>query len=223
MFQKDEFQTYFVETLGGKSTTFPSYRSYLKRIDELCGGLDELIQQNGLQGTRDWAKAQTTGPFEKYGADARSILNSYLGFISSSDSLPPATENPQIETGQPPQFKVEKEMQLAIRSDLNAVEQGLVAIDDGIEVTTAVGRIDILARDTDGTAVVIELKVGACPVGAIEQVLGYAHALSEERNEPTRAILIAGSFNPRHLAASAKVPDLRLATYKYHMTFEPAA
>ena len=223
MFQKAEFETYFVDTLGGKPTTFPSYRSYLKRIDELSGGLDEFIQQNGIQGTRDWAKAQNAGPFEKYSSDARSVLNSYLGFISSSDSLPQASDSPPSETAQSPQFKVEKEMQLAIRSDLNAVEPALVAIDDGIEVTTAVGRIDILARDANGTLVVIELKVGACPAGAIEQVLGYAHALSEERNEPTRAILIAGSFNARLLAASAKVPDLRLATYKYHMTFEPVA
>jgi Endonuclease NucS len=219
MYQRDAFQIYFVETLGGKPTTFPSYRSYLNRIDELSGGLDELIQQVGLQGTRDWAKQQTTGPFGKYSADARSILNSYLGFISSSDSVETSSVPDIAESAQSPQFKVEREMQLAIRSDLSAIEAGLVAIDEGVEVTTAVGRIDILARDITQKLVVIELKVGACPTGAIEQVQGYAHTLSEEWNEPTRTILIAGSFNPRLMAAAKRIPELQLASYTYQMAF----
>jgi RecB family endonuclease NucS len=120
-------------------------------------------------------------------------------------------------------FKIEKEMQAAIRRDLGAIETALAAVDDGIEVTTATGRVDILARDATGILTAIELKAGPCPSGALEQVLGYAQALSDERNEEVRAILIAGSFNDRQKAASKRAVGLVLKTYTYQMSYSDMA
>lgn len=74
----------------------------------------------------------------------------------------------------------EKELKTLLRRQLDKVEPGLVAADDGREREVASGRIDITARDVDGNFVVIELKAGPCPAGALEQVLGYSSDLEEE-------------------------------------------
>jgi hypothetical protein len=226
MYRKEAFEKYFVDVLGGKPSTYPTYRSFLGRIDKLAGGLDEKIEELGAEGARAWAKAQSEGPFETYGSHARSVLNSYLGFVQEgaealiADPSADETAEPAANTGA--LFKLEKEMQAAIRLQLAVLEPGLVTVDDGVEVSTATGRIDILAKDATGSLVAIELKVGLCPPGAIEQVLGYAQSLSDERGEPVRAILIAGAFTDRQKAAVKRVRDLTLTTYAYQMSYSKA-
>lgn len=227
MYRKDQFQQYFVDVLGGKPTTFPTYRSFLGRIDKFAGGLDEKIEELGVDGVRTWAKQQNEGPFGTYASHARSVLNSYLGFVQEGPealhSEPPlgAEENEGAETPAAvgAYFKLEKEMQAAIRAQLGSLEHGLIAVDDGYEVATATGRIDILAKDQKGVLVAIELKAGTCPAGAIEQVLGYAQALADERNEDVRAILIANSFTDRQKAAARRTIGLTLKTYTYQMSY----
>jgi RecB family endonuclease NucS len=70
--------------------------------------------------------------------------------------------------------------------------------------------------------VAIELKAGKCPAGALEQVLAYSHSLSLERNEPVRAMLIAGSFSDRIRAAAKRANDVVLKTYTYSLAFAEA-
>lgn len=225
--RRDQFDAYFAAVLGGKPTSFAKYRSFLNRTDQLAGGLDELIEQRGVEGTRAWVKEQTEGPFNKFASDARSIVNSYLGFVleNAAEKLEIGSSSaPAVEAQQPAGtiFKIEKEMQAAIRADLEALEAGLVAVDEGIEVTTATGRIDILARDAGGCLTIIELKAGPCPTGAIEQALGYAQSLQDERGEPTRAILIASSFSLRQKAAAQRTLDFTLRVYSYSMSYDAA-
>ena len=185
-----------------------------------------MVAAQGIDGTRNWAKNQTEPPFDKFPSDARSIVNSYLGFLKEVSQLDPLLVVAPTDklTGDVTQggiaFKIEKEMQAAIRKDLDALESGLIAIDEGIEVSTATGRVDILARDKSGILTVIELKAGSCPSGAIEQVLGYAQSLSDEREEKTRAILIAASFSERQKAATKRTVGLSLKTYSYSLSYE---
>lgn len=221
-----EFELYFANVLGGKPTSFAKYRSFLNRTDQLAGGLDELIAAKGFDGVRAWARNQTDAPFDKFPSDARSIVNSYMGYLSAASEQDMTlgvtaleqSNTDEFQTGTV--FKVEKEMQAAIRRDLEALEVGLVAVDDGVEVTTATGRVDILGRDSRGILTAIELKAGTCLAGAIEQTLGYAQALSEEREEPTRAILIAASFTDRQKAAAKRSMGLLLKTYNYQLSYE---
>lgn len=226
MYQRDAFQQYFADVLGGKASSFNTYSSYLKRIDEVAPkGLDDFVEQQGTEAVREWAKTAAVGPFETYSSQARSILNSYLGFIEaggeSTASEPLLTEMQEVNSEATQAiFKLEKEMQAAVRRDLAGLEPGLVAIDGGAEVNVATGRIDILARDTNQKLVVIELKAGACPAGAIEQALGYSQALSDEKGEDSRAILIASSFSDRQRAAAKRTVGLQLRTYSFSMRYE---
>lgn len=74
------------------------------------------------------------------------------------------------------------------------------------ERAVATGKIDITARDANGHFVVIELKAGPCPHGALEQVLAYSADLEDETGTPCRVVLVASQFSDRpRAAANARV------------------
>lgn len=118
----------------------------------------------------------------------------------------------------------EKELKRLLRAQLEKVEPGLVADDGGRERAVASGKIDITARDANGHYVVIELKVGPCPAGAIEQVLGYSSDLEEETGIPCRAVLVASEFTLRQRSAAKRAREMHLVTYQVEqMDFSKSA
>lgn len=225
MYRQAQFREYFVGKIGAAPNTFNTYNSYLNRIDKFCGGLDEKIAAEGIDAALSWSRAQSEGPFETYPAHARSVVKRYLQFVVEAQS--PGDEEEETEIAEAvaslvttgASFQVEKEMQAAVRKQLAALETGLTIADGGSEMTVATGRIDIVARDAGGRLVAIELKAGACPSGALEQVLGYAQALEDEAGEPVRAILIAASFPDRIRAAAKRAKGVELKTYEFTLQF----
>jgi RecB family endonuclease NucS len=114
-------------------------------------------------------------------------------------------------------FRYERELQRAIRLQLAMVEPGLVEADGGHERSVATGKIDIVARDQAGNFVVIELKAGPCPHGALEQVLAYSSDLEAETGTPCRAVLVASQFSERIRAAANRARDISLITYELQL------
>jgi RecB family endonuclease NucS len=108
----------------------------------------------------------------------------------------------------------EKELKALLRRQLEVVEPGLVAADGGHERAVATGRIDITALDAQGNFVVIELKVGPCPHGALEQVLAYSTDLEAETGKPCRAVLVASDFSARLRSAAKRARDVHLVVYQ---------
>jgi len=117
-------------------------------------------------------------------------------------------------------FGLERDLQKALRSNIEQLEQGLKIIDEGKEQTTEAGRIDITAEDKEGAIVVIELKAGAATPDCIAQVLSYIGALSETEQKPVRGILVAGDFPSRVVFAARAVPNLQLKKYSFRFSFE---
>jgi|JI10StandDraft_1071094.scaffolds.fasta_scaffold893901_2 hypothetical protein len=229
MYRQEAFRSYFVGKVGAASNTFNTYNSYLNRIDKFVGGLDEKIAADGIEAVLAWSKLQTEGPFQTYPSHARSVVKRYLQFAVEADSEQDDGEEEEIAeeaaelASNGSFFKIEKEMQVAIRKQLGSLEPGLVVADGGTEMTVATGRIDIVARDSGGGLVAIELKAGNCPSGALEQVLGYAQALEDETGEPVRAILIASTFPDRIRAAAKRSHGLELKTYEFTLKFGDGA
>jgi hypothetical protein len=220
MYRREEFKEWFAAK-PVKSNTVSAHVWMLNKIDDAFD-LDGKLAQFGIDGILAWAKQETTGPFEKYPSNARTALNRFIEFtVASQSPEEPLDELEADEATAPILFKLEKEMQAAVRRQLSQLEQGLKVDDGGIEISVTTGKIDIVARDAQNRLVVIELKVGKCPSGAMEQALGYAEALSEEREEPVRAYLIAGAFSDRILAAARRATDLKLRTYEFSVTFNP--
>lgn len=229
MFRSAEFRNFFRNVVGAAPNTCDTYNSYLGRIDRAIGGLDEAITTQGPAAVLAWGHSFSGPPFDVRPSHARSVLKRYVHFAAGADVLPAlqdgaeasddAEASPEIEAAAGLAFRLEREMQAAVRRQLTALESGLVEADGGIEVPVETGRIDILARAASGELVVIELKAGACPPGAVEQALGYAQSLEEERGEKVRTIVIASDFSSRVRAAARRIPDLRLATYEFSLKF----
>lgn len=111
-------------------------------------------------------------------------------------------------------------MQKALRVNIHQLEQGLTVIDEGAERSVDSGFIDIMAKDSAGTFVVIELKAGAAGQRAIAQILSYmGDVATEEESSTIRGILIASEFDSRAKAAARIVPSLQLRRYSVKFTF----
>ena len=122
------------------------------------------------------------------------------------------------EVGQ--RIGLERDMQAALRINIKELEPGLVITDDGAERSVDSGFIDITARDTSGTTVVIELKAGTVGRQAIGQILSYmGDVISEEESGNVRGILVASDFDAKAKAAAKMVPNLILRKYGIRFMF----
>ncbi len=229
MYDKVGFREYFASEGAGQNT-LNTYNSFLGRIDKALGGLDAAIESEGSERLMEWSGTTDAEPFSTYRSHARSVLKRYLQYrlqgLAGTDSLD--VEPDALGSDVPDaldydaNFKIEKEMQQQVRKQLGQIEAGLEAIDGGKETQVATGFIDILARDSNGEFVVIELKAGKCPAGALEQVCAYAQDIVEEQGEAVRAMLIAGSITDLTRAAATWSGKVELKTYAYSLSFTAA-
>ncbi len=162
-------------------------------------------------------------------SDIRSALNHYRRFCLSAGDAP-IQEAPDsnddtetiAESDSNTTFGLERDMQDAIRETITQLESGLEIIDGGVERKVVSGFIDILAKDSNGAFVVIELKAGKASDSVIAQTLGYmvdiADAEGLEINQ-VRGIIVAKSFNKRIETAARAVPTLALKAYTYSFDF----
>lgn len=203
----------------------------LRKLDAFTGGLDQKIAELGLAQTVEWARTQTEGPFEDYPSNVRSALKRYVAFLL--DAADPETPGTDVRPEEQPAvslesvgeaeatlFRYERELQAAVRRQLSVLEPGLTIADGGIERSVATGRIDVLAEAAAGELVVIELKAGTCPAGAMEQALGYTDDIAVEMGRPARTILVAADFPERVRAAARRVSGLKLVAYKLQLAFD---
>lgn len=216
----EEFREWMSARLSANTTS--NYLSGIRTIDNLLGGVDELLAAEGPQAALARLDALIDAGDVAYGSDRKSVLRKYAEFANDPD--PAAVEAP-AESGdgldaQSYLFKFEREMQGAVRRQLQELEAGLEAIDGGQEKAVATGKIDILARDANGKLVVIELKAGPCPSSALEQILGYATDIEREHGEEVRAFLVASAFSERTRAAAKRVSGLELHAYSYALSFD---
>ena len=116
-------------------------------------------------------------------------------------------------------FGLERDLQIALRSNIKQLDSGLQIIDGGKEHQTDAGRIDILATDNAGGIVIIELKAGTAKPDALTQLLAYMGTV-DSGDKPVRGILIAGDFHQRVIHAVQAITNVQLIRYKFSFTFE---
>ena len=216
------FATFFTTVLNGKSTSLASYNVNLRKVDKAIGGIDDYIEQHGIEKFSEWMR-DNSEQFAPYSANTKTAARAYVrcrleGVLEPEEEM----AEPTPEENAASVFKYENELQQAVRAQLSAIEQGLVVEDQGHEAIFSTGRSDILARDASGCGVVVELKAGPCPKGAIEQVLGYAQDWIDGGEPKVRAMIVAGGFSSRIRAAAKRIPDLQLKTYRLQVMIEDA-
>jgi len=116
-------------------------------------------------------------------------------------------------------FGLERDLQLALRKNIEQLEHGLKIVDGNKEKNVPSGRIDITSEDGSGTTVIIELKAGTADREAVAQILAYMGDLMSE-GKKVRGILVAGDFPAKTISAAKAVPNLLLRKYTFQFSFE---
>jgi hypothetical protein len=196
-------------------------RDYQGQLGVPDSGQGYFVQESGQRYPPKWVLSLGTGvPRNEFSGGPRTneILVA-LGFdVQDVDDDGPKLE--QAAEAIKTTFGIERDLQSALRSHIEQLEQGLKITDGGKEKTVESGRIDITAEDKNGATVVIELKAGEADRDAIAQILAYMGDLTTGKNL-IRGILVAGEFAPRTIAAARVVPNLRLKKYSFNFAFEP--
>ncbi|MDP9517749.1 endonuclease NucS domain-containing protein [Pseudomonas protegens] len=116
---------------------------------------------------------------------------------------------------------LERDVETHLVRNLNNIEKGLRFVDR--QVSIDVGRVDILAEDTTGRRVVIELKVGQAKDSAVGQLARYLGWYGRQDGQRPRGMLIASEFPEAVRYAAEAIPDLSLVEYKVQFAFNAVA
>jgi RecB family endonuclease NucS len=120
------------------------------------------------------------------------------------------------------QFAYESHLRDVLKDNLEIIEPGLTLYRDeedssivGVEFDCGGRRIDILAVDSTGTYVVIELKVSKGYERAVGQLLRYKSWVRKEmaNGNPVRGVIIAKSISPDLKLAAEEINDIQLFEY----------
>ena len=128
----------------------------------------------------------------------------------------------QIKTGKIPvsnslgsngDDKLNQYLRSYLATEIHKIESGLCLIENGDNYQTEVGKIDLLARDTNNQLVAIGLKSGQAQDGAIGELLGLMGCLTASESN-VRGILVAPSFDSRVVCAAKALPTVKLVKYQ---------
>jgi hypothetical protein len=211
------------------------------RVEEHYGDLDQLYAEDRFAGlieelrySRNDMHAnrpnETRIPFNGNAynnlASYRDAIRRYKRFLEDDNEVVDISEAvteviPQeSELIQSQKIGLERDMQAAIRLNISQLESGLEITDNGRERSVESGFIDITAKDSQGTTVVIELKTGVAGQRAVAQILSYIGSIiDEEESENVRGILVASDFDRKARAAARVVPSLTLVRYNFSFQF----
>lgn len=224
--------------------TFRTKLSELRRIEKAYGDIDVLYDQDELssllddlsysredarEGRDNPSKLVIAGDIRNNLASYKSASVKYARFradleLNAARPAPQEQAEARADWQNDQVFSLEKDLQAALRANLAQLEPGLVVTDGGTERRVPSGFIDILAEDTRGTPVVIELKAITARRDIIGQILAYMGDIAQERpGAEIRGILIAPSFDDKVRAAARMVPQLMLKEYSFQFAFADIA
>ena len=232
-----DFQRYLRDA-GLSEASINSYMVGVRKIETAYGDLAAHYQSDGLatvlaelEYSSDDVRHNRPNPSKihiptdliKNLSNYRSHLRKYIAFLEygrdQSFTLPTPTAQPASLDSK---LTLERDMQLALRQNIEALEPGLQIIDAGNERQVATGRIDLTCTDRSNRTVIIELKAGKADDRAITQLMGYMGDLREENGVSPRGILIAHDFTERTRSAARMIPDIQLKTYQVRFSFADA-
>jgi len=138
-----------------------------------------------------------------------------------------SVEDSATESDDEPWFTLEYQLRDFLASNLNSVtvngKKLRLFVDpsgrDGVEYPTAVGPIDILAIDEQGSFFVFELKRANSPDRAIGQLARYMGWVSQTigKERPVTGVIVARTISDNLRYAAGVVPNVFL--FEYEVSF----
>jgi len=128
-----------------------------------------------------------------------------------------------------PEFAYEKDLQNYLAKNLHLIEPGLQLFEDegvnGLEFPVGGRFVDILATDSSGNYVVIELKVSKGYDRVVGQLLRYMAWIKKnqaELGQAVRGIIIARNISEDLLLACSSVEGVQLFEYELSVALREA-
>jgi RecB family endonuclease NucS len=134
-------------------------------------------------------------------------------------ALSEAASDEVLESAEEFTLSLGRDMQSALRQNIEQLGSGLKIIDGGKERITEVGRVDLTARDEKGNIVVIELKASIASPSVIAQILVYMSAVADTDEKTVRGIIVAKGFHKQAIFAAKSIPNLELKEYSFQFSF----
>jgi RecB family endonuclease NucS len=124
-------------------------------------------------------------------------------------------------------FAAEAHLRDFLAGNLDLIEHGLELFTDdngnaGVEYVIAIGRIDILAIDSDGNFLVVELKVGKGPDDVCGQIMRYVSWVKRHlaKGKKVRGIIIAKSISDKIRYALADLENIEAHEYNMNISLK---
>lgn len=238
--KKEEYRKW-LERQKYQTNTITTQMHRAGRVEEFYGNLDDLFTTDKLEGVilaliysmEDKRRNKPNPTKIPFDGDPYTNLASYRDAVKrygkfrmdaeafgSLDSPILTLTDGSTEEDLGQRIGLERDMQAALRNGIEQLEEGLSITDEGAERSVESGFIDITARDTSGSTVVIELKTGLAGQRAIAQILSYMGDIAnEQEGAKVRGILVASDFDRKAKAAARMVPGLILRKYSVRFTF----
>lgn len=160
------------------------------------------------------------GRFHRYDQDIHGV-NTWDPSIENDAEDIEAADEANIEELVETSISLERDVETHLVRSLDSIEKGLRFVDR--QVSIDVGRVDILAEDSNGRRVVIELKVGTAKDSAVGQIARYLGWYGRQDGQRPRGMLIASEFPEAVRYAAEAIPDLALVEYKVQFAFNAVA
>ena len=126
-------------------------------------------------------------------------------------------------------FPLESHLRDFLANNLDTVERGLHLYRDengreGVEYPTDVGPIDALAKASDGSFVIFELKLSHGPDRALGQLLRYMGWVKErlcKDDAAVRGVIVAHQIDEALKYAASVAPSVTLLEYEVSFKVKP--
>lgn len=148
-----------------------------------------------------------------------------IGKDDQTNQLPILEDEDELRSSA--EFSYESDLQNYLAKNLSVIEPGLKLYEDevlsGIEFPVGNGRIDILAVDSKGDFVVIELKVSRGYDRVVGQLLRYMAWINKYQAEPgqqIRGVIVAREISDNLLLACSLLSNIKLLEYQLSFTLK---
>ena len=192
-----------------------SYSSSLRR-----GYVFELFEKHGIfdEFTKKHWTFGLTSAGEKKRLFYAKIKKRYEDFLAGQ--VPAEDEETEEESLEGQAFAAESDLRDFLADHLSCIEPGLTLYNSGdkkgVEFAIDNGFIDLLAKDSKGQFVVIELKVGKGRNKTVGQLLYYMGWVdSNLAKEPCRGMIIAKEIPDDLMLAITRVPGI--SAFRNHL------
>ncbi len=209
-------------------TVFPAAR---KRVNKLVLDSASYAQLIDYASEQDWLALYGQTPSKERWAKPWSTVSEARTYYERIGKIDAATEAYEQEEKGRTHHDIEryKKIQILERTLEDLLEHNLEALEKGLVLVkrqhpTAVGPIDLLAKDANGVYVVIELKRGRSGDKVVGQIARYitwvVQRLSGGKKGKVRGIIVGKNFDKKFAASIEQLKRVSSYTYDVEVWFE---